>query len=60
METLGEESPSYSTVKSLGGGYRVLRMMDGLATLKMPLLMKYQGRAHTGSVGYKARPVKHS
>ena len=44
METLGKESPSYSTVitgqQSLTWGERVLRMMDGLATPKMPPLMK--------------------
>ena len=35
VETLGKESPSYSTVKkgqqSLRGGERALRMMDGQA-----------------------------
>ena len=49
METLGKESPSYnkySTVQwkngqqSLSRGERALRMMDGLATPKMPPLMK--------------------
>ena len=44
METLGKESPSNSTVKngqqSLRGGERALTMMDGLATPKMPPLMK--------------------
>ena len=44
METLGKESPSYSTVKngqqSLRGRERALRMMDSLAAPKMPQLMK--------------------
>ena len=44
MENLWKESPYYSTVKngqqSLRGGERALRMMDGLATPKMPPLMK--------------------
>ena len=45
METLGKESPSYSTVKIWAaefksGRERALRMMDGLAALKMPPLMK--------------------
>ena len=43
METVGKESPSYSTVKngqkSLKGGERALRMMVGLAAPKMPPLM---------------------
>ena len=44
METLGKESPSYSTVKQwaeeLKRGERALRRMDGLAAQKMPPLMK--------------------
>ena len=45
METLGKESPSYSTVKNLAAeferrGERALRMMNGLAAPKMPPLMK--------------------
>ena len=48
METLGKESPSYSTVKKWAvkkwaaefKRERVLMMMDGLAALKMPSLMK--------------------
>ena len=34
METLGKESPSYSTVKKKDnrGGERALRLIDGLAT----------------------------
>ena len=44
METLGKESPSYSTEKmwavEFKWGERVLRMMDGLAAPKMPPLMK--------------------
>ena len=43
METPGKTSP-YSTVKngqqSLRGEGRALRMMDGLAAPKMPLMMK--------------------
>ena len=54
METLGTESPSYSTVKngqqSLREGERALMMMDGLAAPKIPQLMKCQGRAHPGYV----------
>ena len=45
METLGKESPSYSTVKKWtaefkSGRERALRMMDGLAAPKVPPLMK--------------------
>ena len=45
METLGKESPSYSTVKKIGQqslrvGERALRMMDGLAAPKVPPLTK--------------------
>ena len=43
METLGKESPSYSTVKKWAAEFkkgRVLRGMDGLAAPKMPPLMK--------------------
>ena len=45
METLGKESPTYSTVKNgqqnLGGERaRALGMVDGLAAPKMPSLMK--------------------
>ena len=44
METLGKESPSYSTVKKWAAevkkGRESVRMMDGLATLKMPRFMK--------------------
>ena len=48
MKTLRNESPSYSTVKyrqqNLRRGERAFRMVDSLATLKMPPLMKCQGR----------------
>ena len=44
MKTLGNESPSYSTVKNglqnLNVGERALRMMKGLAAQKIPPLMK--------------------
>ena len=44
MKTLGKESPSYITVKKwaseLKSGEIALRMMNGLAVLKMPSLMK--------------------
>ena len=47
MEILGKESLSYSTVQKWASGFkrerereRALRMMRGLATPKMPLLMK--------------------
>ena len=44
METLGKESPSYSTVnkwqQSLRGPERALRMIDGLTTPKMPPMVK--------------------
>ena len=44
MRTFGNESPCYNTVKNglqnLSVGKRALRMMKGLATPKMPRLMK--------------------
>ena len=45
METLGKESPFYSTVKKWAAEFkrekeRVLRMMDSLAAPKMPRLLK--------------------
>ena len=44
MEILGKKPTSYSIVKKwaaeLKRGERALRMMDGLAALKMPPLMK--------------------
>ena len=44
MEILGNESPSYSTVKNRAAEFkkreRALRMRYGLATPKMPPLMK--------------------
>ena len=45
METFWKESPSHSTVKKWAADFkrgreRALRMMDGLATLKMTPLMK--------------------
>ena len=43
METIGKESPTYSTVngqQSLRGEKRALRMMGSLAAPKMPPLMK--------------------
>ena len=43
IQTLGKESPSYSTVKKLAaefkrGRERAFRMMNGLAAPKMPLM----------------------
>ena len=44
MKTLGNKSPSYSTVKNglqnLSVGQRALRMMQGLAAQKIPQLKK--------------------
>ena len=47
IETLGKESPSYSTVENRATEFkreRASRMMEGLVAPKMS---RYQGRSHT-------------
>jgi hypothetical protein len=64
MDTLGKESPSYSTEKKMDCFYfrgtgRALEMMSGLGGQKSPPTMKLPKLCTIWSCATKARPAKH-